>query len=285
MLGVLLSVSHGRTWTSTAGSTIEAELVSHEGGEVCLKTPAGKTVKLKLSQLAAPDQDYILSLEKKSESEEAPKKKARRGRRVLPDWENWDEDWPKMVKTSQDFEIEHLEADESQPTHPYVYSSPHFIFYSDAELTKSLVKKFSWYFESSHAMMQALPLSLARTQEEEKHKIVLFESASDYYKNGGPKGSAGVYIGGKDVVLVPFGSVGMKKSGSRYTVDHDADNKTLSHEIVHSYTDWPYYQSGARGWFTEGIAEYVGVTYYRSGIFMPSKTACLLYTSPSPRDA
>ena len=65
----------------------------------------------------------------------------------------------------------------------------------------------------------------------------------------------------------------MKKSGSRYTVDYDADNQTLSHEIVHSYTDWPYYRSGAMGWFTEGLAEYVGLTYYRSGIYMPSKTA------------
>ena len=33
-----------------------------------------------------------------------------------------------------------------------------------------------------------------------------------------------------------------------------------------------YYAPGARGWFSEGLAEYVAVTPYRSGIFMVSKT-------------
>lgn len=267
------AVAESRSWTSSAGSEIQAELISHEGESVLLKTNEGREISLKLSQLSSQDQDYLASL--KSQSEKDPKETVpnKRGseKKELPDWENWNTPWPKLVKTSQDFDIEEVPGDGEFETHEYVYQSPHFIFYSDAQLTKSLVKKFAWYFESSHNYLSQLPLSMARTQEEERHKIVLYEHESEYYRNGGPAGSAGVYMGRIDTILVPFKSVGMKKMGSRYTVDRETSNKTLSHEIVHSFTDWPYYAEGARGWFTEGLAEYVALTPYRSGNFMASK--------------
>ena len=273
----LCSVAQARTWTSSAGSTMDAELLSHEGINVVLKTDGGRELTLTTSQLSQEDRDYLTSLQTASDKEEATtskktkKSKGRRGGRKLPDWENWEAEWPKLVKTSQDFEVTEGGDFDRFETHQYIYNSPHFTFYSDAKLTKSLVKKFSWYFESSLNYLSVLPLSLARTQEEERHVIVLYENKTDYHRNGGPEGSAGVYMGGEDIILVPFSSVGMKPSGSSYTVDRDVSNKTLSHEIVHSFTDWSYYEEGSRGWFTEGLAELVALTPYRSGIYQPGR--------------
>lgn len=264
-LGILLTTGFGRTWTSTAGTKVEAELVSAAGEEVTLKLDTGKEITLTLSKLSAEDQAYLTSLEEK----------ATRGMGGTPLWTNWDASFPETIRTSvSTFDIEEKEEEEGQ----FIYESPHFTFHSDVQLTGSLVKKFAWYFESTHAYLEALPLSLARTQETEKHRIQLFESESDYLKNGGLEGSAGVYMSGKDLVMVPLTSLGVKKVGSRYTVDYKGSNKTLSHEVVHSFTDLPYFTVGARGWFTEGLAEFVALTPYRSGIYMPSKAASYLET-------
>jgi len=106
-------------------------------------------------------------------------------------------------------------------------------------------------------------------RREERHKIHLFETREGYAEKGGPEGSAGVYIssGGEGDVLVPLTSLGVKKVGSNYSVDYDRENTTLSHEITHQLTDMQYYEEGSRGWFTEGLAEYIANSGYRSGKF------------------
>jgi hypothetical protein len=50
-------------------------------------------------------------------------------------------------------------------------------------------------------------------------------------------------------------------------LDRDKSSKTLPHELVHQLTPEAYFGKGAMGWFTEGLAEYVAVTPYRSGAF------------------
>jgi len=84
-----------------------------------------------------------------------------------------------------------------------------------------------------------------------------------------PPDSAGVYIsrGGEGDILIPLTSLGVKKVGSNYSVDYDKENTTLSHEIAHQLTDADYYAEGSRGWFTEGMAEYIANSGYRSGKF------------------
>ena len=72
----------------------------------------------------------------------------------------------------------------------------------------------------------------------------------------------------KGVIMVPLSSLGVKKVGSRYMFDYKVSNKTLPHEITHQLTNIEYFRPGAKGWFSEGLAEYVGATAYRSGKFM-----------------
>lgn len=68
-------------------------------------------------------------------------------------------------------------------------------------------------------------------------------------------------------MLVPLDSLGVRKVGSGYAFDRDKANKTLPHELTHQLTPNAYFQKGAMGWFTEGIAEYIAATPYRSGIY------------------
>ena len=63
-----------RTWTSTVGTKVEAELVSLTGNQVTLKTKAGKTIKLPINKLSKADQEFLTakSSPKEATKEEAP---------------------------------------------------------------------------------------------------------------------------------------------------------------------------------------------------------------------
>ena len=154
-----------------------------------------------------------------------------------------------------------------------------------------MVKKFATLFEATREYCRMLPIATLKAHvpgAQFRNKILLFESKASYVRNGGPPSSAGVFISrgrqGNGIVMVPLESLGLKKVGSGYMYDYKGENKVLPHELVHQLTDREYYRSGARGWFSEGLAEYVAVTPYRSGKFMVRSNLCLLYTSPSPRD-
>ncbi len=272
----ILQLCEARTWTSSSGSTVEADLISLIGEKIALKTPEGKTLNLKFFQLSEADQNFLRAKSLEQNVKNGKAGKISREQEGVG-WQNWDTPWPTNVRVSQsDFEI--IEDREASKDGAFIYLSPHFSFQSSVQLSRSLVKKFAWYFETTHRYLEKIPLSFSRTQEKERHKIVLVETEKEYQLSGGLPGSAGVYLGSKDVVLVPLTSVGVKKVGSRYTIDYNGSNSTLSHEIVHSLTDSPYFNHGALGWFTEGIAEYIAHTPYRSGIYMQSKA--LFYIEP-----
>ena len=63
-----------RTWTSTVGTKVEAELVSLTGNQVTLKTKAGKTIKLPINKLSKADQEFLTAKtpSKEPTKEEAP---------------------------------------------------------------------------------------------------------------------------------------------------------------------------------------------------------------------
>jgi hypothetical protein len=109
--------------------------------------------------------------------------------------------------------------------------------------------------------VRELPLAISGgVKQEGKYQILLFETEQSYNSAGGPPGSAGVFIGGKNIVMVPLTSLGVRPVGSGYMLDRDKSNKTLPHELVHQLTPDNYYAHGSMGWFTEGLAEYVAVT-------------------------
>lgn len=56
-----------RTWTSKAGTTLEADLVTHRGGTVILKTTQGKEITLSLNALSEADQKFLAEMKSKPE--------------------------------------------------------------------------------------------------------------------------------------------------------------------------------------------------------------------------
>ncbi len=97
--------------------------------------------------------------------------------------------------------------------------------------------------------------------------MLIFAKDATYYKSGGPKGSAGCYLPMKRLVLVPVSSLQLRETASGFERDERKDHKTLIHELVHQLTPAAYYAHGSLGWFSEGLAEYVGTTPYHPGYF------------------
>ncbi len=253
----LLSFSEERSWTNSSGKTIVATLVDVAGDKAVLEV-AGKSFEVPIASLSADDQKFISGWKKSAPADTAANVN------VKP---NWDGPWPKLVTVDVDQPIEVIKEDTASGE--YIYASPHYEFICDVKLNTSVVKRFSVLFEATNQVCRELPLGMVKPFREARHKIHLFETQEAYYAKGGPEGSAGVYISsdGEGDILVPLTSLGVKKVGSNYSVDYDKENTTLSHEITHQITDPVYYAEGSRGWFTEGLAEYIANSGYRSGKF------------------
>ncbi len=61
-LGVLQA--EARVWTSTTGSTVDAEFVGMQGTTVTLQTPDGRRVGIAIGALSAQDQEFLLTMPK-----------------------------------------------------------------------------------------------------------------------------------------------------------------------------------------------------------------------------
>ncbi|NJM36554.1 MAG: hypothetical protein HC845_01025 [Akkermansiaceae bacterium] len=150
----------------------------------------------------------------------------------------------------------------------FVYESANYRYICDVRLSKSVVKGFAVMFEATYLFCRTLPLGMNGGKlDGGKYQIILFEKFDDYVKAGGPPGSAGVFMGRDGVVMVPLTSLGVKPVGSGYMLDRDQSNKTLPHELTHQVTPDVYFDKGAMGWFTEGLAEYVALSPYRAGSY------------------
>ncbi len=249
-LGSAIPVS-ARTWTNRDGRTIEAELTEATETEAVLQMANRQTYRIPLDTLSEADRTFVAEWLKKAEKAEG---------------ENWDSPWPSLISGDIDPEIEVIKEEAPE----FIYASPHYEFHCDVRLSASVVKRFAVLFEATNQYVRELPLSMQKARREQRHKIQLFEHRQSYISAGGPESSAGVYMGGKDIIMIPLTSLGVEKVGSGYMVDHDKSNKTLPHEIFHQLTDPPYHRPGTDGWFTEGLAEYVALTPYRAGKFRVS---------------
>lgn len=259
-----------REWTSTSGEKVKAELISVDHETITLaRAKDGRSFSVNVNQFSAEDQEFVKNWFKQQpkenvENEINPIKKSIPITTDATD--NFDAEWPKLVVLKKDFDINTIsETDEG-----FIYESRHFRFTADARLQKSVVKRFAEIFECTLVYMQQLPISSQKAinhTAENKKDIYLFADAASYNRAGGPVNSAGVYMGGKDIIMVSMSSLGLKKVGKGYSLDRKRGLGTLPHEIVHMFTDYEYYAPGARGWFSEGLAEYVSSTPYRGAKF------------------
>lgn len=284
LLIVLLAPSAnvcGRTFTDVKGREIEAEIVSVIGSTVELKLDKdGKNYQVPLKKLSEADRAFISEWQdqiKEAHGEVGHGHKSGQSSRgggssiLMEEYglkENYDAKWPGTVSVDIGVDIEVVSEDEASDK--FVYHSPNYEFVCDVQLSKNVVTKFAVMFEATREFCRLLPIASMKAHVpggKFRNKILLFEDEGTYIKNGGPPGSAGVFMsrGDNGVVMVPLTSLGVIKGKGGYRYDYDGSNKTLPHELAHQLTDVEYFAPGAGGWFSEGFAEYVAVTPYRSG--------------------
>ena len=253
---VLLSgIAHAaelRAWTDLQNRKIEARLVRLDGESVVLELKDGHKVPLALAKLCEADAAYARS--------------QAGGGAADPAAPNFDAAWPEHIKFGDDPGITTVEEDADKKR--FIYESTNYRYTCDVRLSKSVVKGFAVMFEATHLFCRTLPLGLdGGVKTDGKLQIFLFENFDDYCTAGGKPGTSGYFIGSKAAVIVPLTSLGVRPVGSGYMFDREKSSKTLPHELTHQLTPHPYFQVGGMGWFTEGLAEYVAVTPYRSGAF------------------
>ena len=244
-----------RPWVDLQGREVQATFVRAAGEDVILRLADGRELPFPLAKLAAADRKYVADTLKPGR----PKPIA--GEDVLA---NFDAPWPDRVSFSEDPEIKIVE--ETAEKKRFVYESANYRYTCDVRLAASLVKGFAVMFEATRLYCRALPLALrSGKQVAGKYQIQLFEHTEDYVNAGGPPDTAGVFMSGTGIVMVPLTSLGVRPVGSGYMLDRDKSSKTIPHELTHQLTPDSYFEKGALGWFTEGIAEYIAATPYRSG--------------------
>ena len=244
-----------RMWVDEQGREVRASFagITSDGESVNLKLENGSSIPFPIARLSEDCQVY---------AKEAAAVKAARADE--PEY-NFDSDWPQLVGFREDPEIEIIREDAD--SNEFIYESLNFRYIADARLSRSVVRGFALLFESTHEFCQAMPIGMGEgVRTDGKYLIKLYENRQDYVSAGAPAASAGVFMGGRNLIKVPFESLGVRPVGSGYMLDRSASNRILAHEIAHQLTPPPYFGRGQfNAWFIEGIAEYVATTPYRSG--------------------
>jgi hypothetical protein len=247
-----------RTWTNTLGRTFEADFVKMDGANVIF-TAGGRAFSTPLADLSVNDRAV---LKQSSKMALAPTPAA--AATAVPS--TLGRAWPTEVRL--DGAVACKVISEDRKTRRYVYESPNYRFTCDARVTDDALRNFSVMFETVRKYAKSMPLSLGGGWERQgKLDVLLFGTMAAYLGAGGAPGSAGCFSRG--VVLVPMESLGLKEGGTGFSLDSTRHNAVLVHELTHQLTPDAYMQVGARGWFTEGLAEYMAITPYNWGYFRP----------------
>ncbi len=253
-----------RSWTDLRDRSIEARMLGMEGESVILELKDGRKVPFPLAKLCAADAEFARSQENEGDAGKAATTQDPAG--LQEPGLSFDAPWPDRIKYGEDPEITVVEEDAEKKR--FIYESANYRYTSDVRLSKTVVKGFAVMFEATYLFCRSLPIGLdGGKRTDGKLQIRLFEKFNDYVDAGGPPSSAGVFQGRDAHVLVPLTSLGVRPVGDGYMLDRDKSSKTLPHELTHQLTAEAYFEPGGMGWFTEGIAEYIAVTPYRSGAY------------------
>jgi hypothetical protein len=237
-----------RTWTDVQGRPLKATFLSLKDTGVELRLANGNTATVPLNQLSPADRQYAQA----------------RGKVPAPDASTAPA-WPGEVALESPPETKTVKEDAEAGE--FVYETDHYEFRCDAKLGVSVVREFARIFEASRLLAATLPLDLQPAPEpgRQKFQALLFKNKEDYFKAGAIPGSAGVYMGGKQCLMVPMESLGVREVGKRFALDRDVDNSTLIHEITHQMMN--HWIAKLPTWYVEGAAEYAAAAKYRLGRF------------------
>ena len=240
-------------WMTSQGQAFEAEFVRMEGTKAVFTMGDEKKFFKPLLELSPESQAII----RRSTSHPIEELRSNFGR-----------PWPREVRPTGNPACKVISEDREK-SH-YIYESPGYRFHCDARITHDALSNFATVFEATRAYLAALPISMMSGETvANRSRVLLFGEKEAYFKSGGMRGSAGCFIPKNRLVLIPMDSLGLVKGGTGYSRDVGKENQILIHELVHQLTPNAYYNHGAMGWFSEGLAEYVAATPYNTGLFRP----------------
>jgi hypothetical protein len=221
-----------RLWTDNQSRKVEAALVRGDAQTVILKLADGREAPFPIEKLSPDDRAYIeenRALLPALTPSTSPTPASKPAAPIVNEALNFNAPWPDRIKFSEDPEVKTVEENAKEKR--FIYESANYRYVGDVRLAQSVVKGFA-----------------------------------DYVNAGGPPENAGVFIGGRGVVMVTLTSLGVRPVGSGYMLDRDKSSKTLAQELAHQLTMDDDYRKGSMGWFSEGLAEYIATTPYRDGV-------------------
>jgi hypothetical protein len=146
-------------------------------------------------------------------------------------------------------------------------------FVSQDKLAGSVMKEVARTFEATRSLVSALPWGVDPKPPKDLgfYQAKLFVTREDYFADGGPQNSGGVYFTKDRIFRIPFPSLGLQLQGKTWFKKADYHGDTLVHEVTHQmmHDFLPFLPK----WFIEGSAEYTESLPYNAGRFLAGSHA------------
>ena len=236
-----------RQWTCPPGKPFEAELLAADGLRATLLVRGRGKAVVPFALLSAEDVRYIRAW------------RAKNRRAPLIDPERL-ASWPAEA-VAENLDVRAVGEDAA--TSKFSYESAHFAVESDLKLPVPVVRDITAVFEATRAALIALPLGLARGEEDGKYPVAMFSTAAAYQAAGGIEGSGGYFDGRSRRMLIYLPNLGIKQGMYALALDFQRQSFVLKHEVTHQLlAEW-----GALlpVWLNEGFAECMAATPYTRG--------------------
>ncbi len=193
-----------RTWTDVQGRKVEASFNGLQGDAVQLALKDGKVVPFPLAQLSAEDQAFVKA--QPAPSAAAP---ATDATRPPPDKRVWPDKVEVSARTMEKLQL----VTEEPGNRKYVYRTDSFEFLSQDKLAGSVMTEIARTFEATRLLVAALPWGIICKPPPplERYQAALYETREDYFNNGGPQNSGGVYDSGDMIFKIPIPSLGLER--------------------------------------------------------------------------
>lgn len=251
-----------RIWTAASGQKFQAKLTGLEGTNAVFQLLNGQVTKVPLNLLSAADQTAARGSATANPASGKEKPAAPAKERT----------WPVIVEVPPN-SIEITVGEQDAAKRRYVYKSQAFEFVSQDKLAGSVMKEVARTFEATRALVSALPWNVSPKPPEDLgyYQAKLFVTREDYFADGGPQNSGGVYMSGDRVFRIPFPSLGLQLHGKTWFKKTDYRSDTLVHEVTHQMMHelLPFLPK----WVIEGTAEYTESLPYNAGRFLAGSHA------------
>ncbi len=151
--------------------------------------------------------------------------------------------------------------------HQQAYQSQHYRIDSNAGLTLEEARQILWSFEIIYHIAAALPLDIKKAQLPEKgpyrHRIVVTDTKERYLREGGSKGSKGIYLNHLDSVLLTAEDAGLyldKENKRHYSRPHATS--ALPYLAAQQLFRYEYLTDRHTYWYTQGLSLYLEAIYW-----------------------